>query len=100
MAFHKWDEKYYEKQCQEWIKLCDERFNQICQLQKELRQARDKLKNFEEIVRPVLFIEEGSLMYQESQIDLLFQFTIIWVKRGHNMPQIYEPHKQPLKIAR
>jgi hypothetical protein len=47
-------------------------------------------KRLKEKPRPVLFIEQGSLMFPQTQIELLMQFNLIWTKPGAMAPQIYE----------
>jgi hypothetical protein len=47
-------------------------------------------KRLKEKPRPVLFIEQDSLMFPQTQIELLMQFNLIWIKPGAMAPQIYE----------
>ena len=91
MAYHKWDAAYYEGKYSK----CREDYNRLTlkylDLQLELRRVREKVEFIDEFSRPVLFIEEGSLLNADAQIELLFQFRVVWVKRGFTVPQFYEP---------
>ena len=70
----------YERNVRNWQSRCKDQLDRISELERVIASKP----------RPVLFIEQGSLLNADAQIDLLFQFNVVWVRKGYNTPLIYE----------
>jgi hypothetical protein len=89
MAYHKWDVEYYKKELKETMESLLKRQLQIADLQKQL----SLMKGRQDFIKPILFLEQGCMLEPLLQIELTFQFRVVWLKKGATPPIIYEPQK-------
>jgi hypothetical protein len=91
MAYHKWDAEYYQVELREANNYITKLRLQVTDLQKELHTAKKQLAFC--FNKPVLFVEQGSMIEPLQQVELLFQFRVVWLKQGAAAPIIYEPKR-------
>ena len=90
MAYHKWDAEYWEQECSRLAKLLQDRARMITQLQGELREVKERAQLLDVASRPIIFVQENSLISLPDYMKLMF--TIVEYKSGYNKPELVIAH--------